>query len=75
MVRPEIRASGMSTWKAIKVQIDNGAAANCLTLEDYNQIEKPRVLDKSKMKLTTYSGNRIVPEGQLSLFRSIDRRE
>ena len=47
------------------MQIDNGAAPNCLKLEDYNQIEDTPELDKSNVKLTTYSGNRVIPEGQV----------
>ena len=49
------------------MQIDNGAAPNCLKLEDYNQIEDTPELDKSNVKLTTCSGNRVIPEGQVIL--------
>ena len=49
------------------MQIDNGAAANCLILEDYTQIEDPPKLERSEAKLISSSGNRIVPEGQVSL--------
>ena len=47
--------------------IDNKIAANCLKLEDYNQIEDTPELDKSNVKLTSYSGNRIIPEGQVTV--------
>ena len=67
MVKPHLRAKEKSVWTEIKMQIDNGAAANCLKLEDYKQIEDPPKLGRSKAQLTSYSGNRIVPEGQLSL--------
>ena len=30
MVQPEIKATKSSRWKEVKMQIDNGAAANCL---------------------------------------------
>ena len=34
MVQPQVKSTQSSTWKEIKMQIDNGAAANCLKLED-----------------------------------------
>ena len=67
MVEPHIRASETSLWKEVKMQIDNGAAANCLKLEDYKQLTDTPMLKKSNVKLTTYSGNKIIPEGQVTL--------
>jgi hypothetical protein len=49
------------------MQIDNGAVANCLKLEDYKQLTDAPMLKKSNVKLTTYSGNKIIPEGQVTL--------
>jgi hypothetical protein len=69
MVEPHIRASETSLWKEVKMQIDNGAAANCLKLEDYKQLTDTPMLKKSNVKLTTYSGNKIIPEGQVSVDR------
>ena len=66
-VQPQVKSTQSSTWKEIKMQIDNGAAANCLKLEDYNRIEGTPELDNSNVKLTTYSGNRMIPEGQVTL--------
>ncbi len=65
MVQPEIKATKSSRWKEVKMQIDNGAAANCLKLENYNQMIDPPELVESNVKLTTYSGSRIIPEGQV----------
>ena len=67
MVEPHIRASETSLWKEVKMQIDNGAAPNCLKLEDYKQLTDTPMLKKSNVKLTTYSGNKIIPEGQVTL--------
>lgn len=67
MVQPEIKATESSSWKEVKMQIDNGAAANCLKLENYNQMANPPELKKSNVKLTTYSGSRIIPEGQVTV--------
>ena len=65
MVQPEIKATKSSRWKVVKMQIDNGAAANCLKLENYNQMIDPPKLVESNVKLTMYSGSRIIPEGQV----------
>ena len=67
MVQPQLRAKEKSAWTEIKMPIDNGAAANCLKMEDYKQIEDPPKLERSEAKLISSSGNRIVPEGQVSL--------
>jgi len=49
------------------MQIDNGVAANCLRYEDYKQLTDRPKLAKSNVKLTTYSGDNIIPEGQVTL--------
>ena len=52
MVQPQLRAKEKSAWTEIKMPIDNGAAANCLKMEDYKQIEDPPKLERSKTQLT-----------------------
>ena len=59
-----------SPWTNIRMLIDNGVAANCLALlalRDYKSIADKPVLEKSTAKLTSYSGDRIKPKGQVSL--------
>ena len=67
MVRPQVRRNVNSPWTNIRMQIGNGAAANCLALRDYESIADKPVLEKSTAKLTSYSGDRIKPKGQGSL--------
>ena len=67
MVQPRLRVSPGSSWKEVRMQIDNGAAANCLRYEDYKQLADVPKLAKSSVKLTTYSGDNIIPEGQVTL--------
>ena len=67
MVRPQVRRNVNSPWTNIRMQIDNGAATSCLALRDYQSIEDKPVLEKSTAKLTSYSGDRIKPEGQVRL--------
>ena len=66
MFRPQVRRNVNSPWTNIRMQIDNGAAANCLALRDYESITDKPVLGKSTAKLTSYSGDRIKPKGQVS---------
>ena len=67
MTRPQVRRNVNSPWTNIRMQIDNGAAANCLPLRDYESIADKPVLEKSTAKLTSCSGDRIKPKGQVSL--------
>ena len=67
MVQPRVRVATSSSWKEVKMQIDNGAAANCLRYEDYLQLTDVPKLVKSNVKLTTYSGDNIITEGQVTL--------
>ena len=62
MVQPCVRVATSSSWKEVKMQIDNGVAANCLRYEDYQQLTDMPELVKSNVKLTTYSGGNIIPE-------------
>ena len=66
MVRPQVRRNVNFPWTNIRMQIDNGAAADCLPLRDYESIADKPVLEKSTAKLTSYSGDRIKPKGQVS---------
>ena len=67
MVRPQVGRDVNSPWTNIRMQTDNGAAANCLALRDYESIADKPVLEKSTAKLTSYSGVQIKPKGQVSL--------
>ena len=49
------------------MQIDHCAAENWLRLEDCKQLSDVRKLAKIIVKITTYIGNNIIPEGQVTL--------
>ena len=57
------------------MQIDNGAAANCLKNEDYQELTDMPKVAKSNVKLTTYSGDNIIPDGHVTLDIQIGRQK
>ena len=68
MVTPCVRVPESSLWKEVKMQTTNSVAANCPRFEDYEQSSEVPNLTKSSVKLATYSGNNITPEGQVVSF-------
>ena len=75
MVEPLVKANlKKAKWMAQKFQLDSGASVNCMKYSDCCKIlnsDKPQ-LKHSNIKLTAYSGQKMIPVGQVTLKMKIN---
>ena len=58
-VMVEVRLNG----KTVRMEVDTGAAVSVMSLSCYERVKEDRSLEKSELKLKTYTGEVVSPEG------------
>ena len=67
IIEPQLRSGEASNWTVVPMQIDSGSEANCLRLKDFAKIGNRPRLKKTRAVLKAYSGERVVPKGEVYL--------
>jgi transposase InsO family protein len=77
LVEPSVRCRGSNTWKKQVLQLDNGAAVNCMSFKDCCELQdtKEPLLKKSTKNLTSYSGTRLQNMGQITVEMMINGKQ